>query len=194
MDCRLSVNSPVVLSLITVFLHKDCLPFHLLDQAGTSTFVEPEKLTDKAIDRIWNESEETDEGRSVERKPIFHTLPTQKEEAVERAELTPIIDQIIDSLSKRFFAHGVRIEMDVEDDLLVDNNAESIEQIIFQSFQVVGKGIIESDDRFIEVKNKEVWKTIILEVAASGEGFQQSFIKSQIALVMTIIKIQLKSV
>lgn len=146
-----------------------------IDQAGVAEFVDPSKVSVETIERIWgNESAKT-------RMPQFQSLPEQ-DKPVGQTELNPIVDGIIDKLSKRFFAHGVRIDMDVEDLLLIDGQHESIEQILFQSFQVVGKGVEQSEDRFLKVLTKRFGKTIILEMAASGEGFKQSFIKSQIGL------------
>lgn len=114
-------------------------------------------------------------GPTYEEKSVAEVM--ELKEKLNVTTFDYILAKVIDNLSSKIFTTGVALDLDVDEEVVVEGNEESLEQILFQAvshsldscIQVVG-------NKKMSISMKKLGGTVVVEVKDSGVGFAPDLI------------------
>lgn len=116
------------------------------------------------IERIWQESSD-----EITLPEINTGLPV--------TSFDMISSKVVDHLSNKLLAEGVRIEIDGESDLFVKGNEETIEQVLYQTLlygiKTAQEGIAS---KRVTVEGKKLGSIVVANINSYGQVFSSDFL------------------
>ncbi len=104
----------------------------------------------------------------------------------ERAVLEDVLAKIIDILSVPLFTKGIKLELEINEDVNVFISPEVLEQSLFSFLNFSINNFPESNlDRKITLRTKLLGETAIFEIRNNGVLFGESFLKDSNGLYLT---------
>jgi len=105
---------------------------------------------------------------------------------VERALLEDVLAKIIDFLSVPLFTKGIKLELEINEDVNVYISPEVLEQSLFSFLNFSINNFQEGSlDRKITLRTKLLGETAIFEIRNNGVVFGESFLKDSNGLYLT---------
>ena len=105
---------------------------------------------------------------------------------VERALLEDVLAKIIDFLSVPLFTKGIKLELEINEDVNVYISPEVLEQSLFSFLNFSINNFQEGSlDRKITLRTKLLGETAIFEIRNNGVEFGESFLKDSNGLYLT---------
>ena len=89
---------------------------------------------------------------------------------------------MIDIHSSKIFTQGVKLDLNVEDNVNVQGDQESLEQIFYYLILNAVNSGDNSENKKVSIKLKKLGGTVIIELAHSGKGFPKELILDQLGL------------
>jgi hypothetical protein len=110
-------------------------------------------------------------------KHVFE--PSETMEDVISADA--ILSKVIDIHSSKIFTQGVKLDLNVEDNVHIKADKESLEQIFYY---LILNAVNSSDpeNRKVSLKLKKLGGSVIIELNYSGKGFSKELILDQLGL------------
>jgi hypothetical protein len=110
-------------------------------------------------------------------KHVFE--PSETTEDVISADA--ILSKVIDIHSSKIFTQGVKLDLNVEDNVHIKADKESLEQIFYY---LILNAVNSSDpeNRKVSLKLKKLGGSVIIELNYSGKGFSKELILDQLGL------------
>ena len=104
----------------------------------------------------------------------------------ERAILEDVLGKIIDFLSVPLFTKGIKLELEINEDVNVYISPEVLEQSLFSFLNFSINNFPESNlDRKIILRTKLLGETAIFEIRNNGVAFGEAFLKDSNGLYLT---------
>ena len=102
----------------------------------------------------------------------------EEKDIPEKALLEEVLTKIIDILSVPIFTKGIKLELEVNEDLMVFITNEVLEQSLFSFLNFSINNFTENNlDRRISLKTKLLGETAIFEIKNNGVIFGEEFLK-----------------
>ena len=152
---------------------------NLSDKVGKVELLKGSKEEVEAqIERIWQETDGIQADANAEYEiDQEYTVDDSIEEL--RCSLDTVSSKVVDHLSNKLLAEGVRIELQGEGDLFVKADEETLEQVIYQSLLYAIKASQEgSADKKVIVEGRKLGSLIVTDIQCYGRGFDEQFLNS----------------
>ena len=109
--------------------------------------------------------------------PVFEVSESSEEDISADA----ILSKVIDIHSSKIFTQGVKLDLNVEDNVYVKAEQESLEQIFYY---LILNAVNSSDpeNKKVSLKLKKLGGSVIIELNHSGKGFSKELIYDQLGL------------
>tara|TARA_B100000029_G_scaffold1123_1_gene1288 strand:- start:708 stop:2078 length:1371 start_codon:yes stop_codon:yes gene_type:complete len=108
----------------------------------------------------------------------------QKDVAVKDIGISAdaVLSKVIDIHSSKIFTQGVKLDLNVEDNVNVQGDQESLEQIFYYLILNAVNSGDNSDNKKVSIKLKKLGGTVVIELTHSGKGFPKELILDQLGL------------
>ena len=92
------------------------------------------------------------------------------------------MSKVIDIHSSKIFTQGIKLDLNVEDDIFVQVDQESLEQMFYYLILNAVNSSENAEEKKITIHIKKLGGTVLVEISYLGEGFSKELILDQLGL------------
>jgi hypothetical protein len=105
----------------------------------------------------------------VEDEPTVSAVQSEIEDTEPGINISHILGDVIDMQAERAFTHGILIDLDVDEDLIVKGQEDLIQQVLFSTLsQCIDNSLKQKENRKITIRTKTISSNVYLKLNVSG--------------------------
>ncbi|MEI8346051.1 MAG: hypothetical protein WCG27_01190 [Pseudomonadota bacterium] len=106
--------------------------------------------------------------------PLPMAIKIVTDTVVQGVSLSKSLSKVIDLHSSHLFSQGIQLDFSAAQEVMIDGNNEMIEQVLYQIFDyAINAATQRPGNRLVQVVQKKLGGTILLDLVSSGPGFRE---------------------
>lgn len=159
-------------------------------QPAEATPQREEVYLDERMEKVWQQADRPESGLvvyddmfAVDEKHRTDELPQLSlQERRSGVDLSSSVEKVIEHLSGQLSTTGLRLELNIDEEIKVKGEQEAIEYLVFQAALFLVNESSTQENCVLNIDSRRLGNVAVMQMELDGKGFSNELIQSQLGL------------